>query len=60
MKFTVRAFALSLVLTGLVAGALSSKTSTGVQVVPSNAPAPTDAPMPTCPFQSGDCGLSKF
>ncbi len=54
MKIVVRTLALTLVVTGLAAGALSSRTSTGVQVVPA------DAPMPTCPFQSGDCGISKF
>ena len=54
MKTAVRAFALTIALTGIAAGALSKKASTGVQVVPA------DAPMPTCPFKSGDCGISKF
>ncbi len=54
MKLTVRALTLSLVLTGLAAGVFSQKSSAGVQVVPAS------APMPTCPFNSGDCGLSKF
>jgi hypothetical protein len=54
MKIAVRAIALSLVLTGLAAGALSKKTSTGLQVVPA------DVPMPNCPLNQGDCGISKF
>jgi hypothetical protein len=54
MKTAIRALALTLALTGIAAGALSKKASTGVQVVPA------DAPMPTCPLNSGDCGISKF
>jgi hypothetical protein len=54
MKTAVRAIALTIALTGIAAGALTKKSSTGIQVVPA------DVPMPTCPFQSGDCGISKF
>ncbi len=54
MKIAVRALSLSLVIVGLAAGVFSQKTTAGVQVVPPN------TPMPICPFDGGDCGLSRF
>ncbi len=55
MKLAIRTFALSLVVTGLVAGAYSKKTTVGSQVVPLN----SVCPMPTCPLNSGGCGIWK-
>jgi hypothetical protein len=54
MKIAVRAIALSLVLTGLAAGALNKKTAIGLQVVPAS------VPMPNCPLGQGDCGIGSF
>jgi hypothetical protein len=53
MKLAIRTFALTLVVTGIAAGAYSKKTTAGNQVVPSL------CPMPTCPLNSGGCGIWK-
>jgi hypothetical protein len=51
MKIALRTLALTVAITGIAAGAYSSKTTTGNQVVPAN------APIPNCPLNSGGCGV---
>jgi hypothetical protein len=53
MKTAIRTFALTLVVTGIAAGAYSKKTDVGNQAVPSR------CPMPVCPLNSGGCGIWK-
>ncbi len=51
MKIAIRTFALTLVITGIAAGAYSKKVTTGSQAVPAA------VPVPNCPLDSPGCGI---
>ena len=51
MKFAVRTLALTVVVAGVAAGAVSKKVTIGNQVVPAS------VPIPSCPLNSGGCGI---
>jgi hypothetical protein len=51
MKVVVRTIALSLVITGIAAGAYSRKATSGNQAVPAA------VPVPNCPLNNPGCGI---
>jgi hypothetical protein len=51
MKIAIRTLALTIVVTGIAAGAYSKKMTTGNQVVPAA------VPIPNCPLNSSGCGI---
>jgi hypothetical protein len=52
MKIAIRTFALTIVVSGFAAGAYSKST-----IIPGSQVAPAAAPVPTCPLNSGGCGV---